>query len=172
MSIFGPSPLEEKLARLLENEQKETKLLLHIVHELVQKQPHSNRVRLILTQSINNSNYQIMSLTLASNQQSVGTLGLQDTVTGQPVTASFSNVQATPSSPNFTADIDASNNITVKGVSEGSGFLTVNALVAYTDSTGQAQNQTLSVNIDISIVAVVSADGVALVVNFGPATQQ
>ena len=130
-------------------------------------------VRLILTTNINNSIYSIMSLSLASNQKSLGTLGLQDTVTGASVTASFTNVAPTSDNTSiYTATVDGSGNVVVSGVTPGTGTLTVTATAAYTDSTGAAQSAPLTVTVGITVTKVITADSVALTISFGTPTAQ
>lgn len=133
--------------------------------------PHA--VRLVLTSIISNSKYQIMSLTIASNQKSLGTLGLVDAVTNAAVTGTFTGVGATSDTPAaFTASVDADNDVVVTGVAAGAGNLNVTATAAYTDSTGAAQSKPLTVTIPVTIIGVVVADQVNLVVNFGNPTAQ
>lgn len=133
----------------------------------------SHPVRLILKQIINQSTYQIMALSLASNQKSLGTLGLQDTVTGAAVTSSFTNVAPTSDNTSvYTAATDADGNVIVSGVTPGTGTLVVTAVAAYTDSTGAAQSAPLTVSVGITVTQVVVADQVALTISFGNPTAQ
>jgi hypothetical protein len=127
----------------------------------------SSKVRLVLTQTINKSIFQIMSLTIASNQKSLGTLVLVDEVTSQPVTGSFTGTTATSDSDSFTASVDSNGNVVVAGVLAGNGNVTVATTATYTDSTNTAQTQTLTVVVPVIITAVVTADAVGLEVNFG-----
>lgn len=130
-----------------------------------------NRVHLILKQTINHSTYQIMALSIASNQLVLGMLGLVDAVTSAAVTGTFTSVGAVSDTPAaFTASVDADNDIVVTGVAAGAGNVTVTATAAYTDSTGTAQSQALTVVIPVTITAVVTADAVNLVVTFGNPT--
>ena len=116
-----------------------------------------------------------MSLTLAANQAVTGTLGLVDSVTGQPVSAIFTAENFSSDTPAvFTAVQDTTNpnQVDVTAVAAGSGNLLVAATAAYTDSTGAAQTKPLPLSIPVTITAVVTADAVALVVNFGAPTTQ
>lgn len=114
-----------------------------------------------------------MSLSLVSNQQVAGTLGLLDTVTNNPVTATFANITAaSDNTAAFTVTSDASGNVNVVGVAAGTGNVTVTADASYTDSTGTAQTKTLSFTTDVTVTAIITADGVALTVTFGAPTQQ
>jgi len=138
--------------------------LLGIIENLTSCKAH--KVRLSLITIINNSKFEIMSLTLNANQKSQGTLGLVDTVTNLPVVATFASVTATPDSAFITAVVNADNSITVTGVSAGAANLAVSASASYTDSTGAAQTATLTVSIPVT-VAQSTADSVALTVTFG-----
>lgn len=143
------------------------KIQAETIHHLTHSGPH--KVRLVLTQtSINNSKFIIMSLTLAANQKVLGTLGLVDQVTGAAVTGGFSGTGAVSDTPAaFTTSIDASGNVIVTAVAAGSGNVTATTTAAYTDSTGAAQSALLTVVVPITVTAVVTADAVSLVLNFG-----
>jgi hypothetical protein len=135
--------------------------------------PKKKSVHLVLTTNINNSKFIIMSLSIASNQTTLGTVALLDSVTQQPVTATFTNIAASSDDDAaFTTSLDASNNVVITGVAEGTGNLTVSATASYTDSNGNPQTADLSVVISVTITAVVTADAVELTVNFAPPTQQ
>lgn len=160
MGLFGDSATEKSLIETV-NIQAQT------IANLLSEKCKPHKVRLALTTIINRSKFEIMALTLNANQKSQGTLGLQDTVTGLPVVATFTSVTATPDNPAFfTATVNPDNTITVTGVSAGAGNLTVSASAAYTDSTGAAQTQTLSVSVGVT-VAQATADKVALTITFG-----
>ena len=147
--------------------------LIQELENLIKLERNHYRLVLTTTHLLNKSKFQIMSLSLVSNQKVAGTLGLIDSVTNNPVTATFANVTATSDTPAaFTASVDSSNNIDVVGVAAGTGILTVSALTAYTDSTGAAQSVTLTTTVDVTITAVITADGVALTVTFGTPTAQ
>jgi hypothetical protein len=124
--------------------------------------------RLVLTTFINNFQIQVMSLTLAANQSSVGTLGLVDNTTGAAVSATFANVQAVPSDATlFSATVNADGTITVAGIAAGQGTLSVSADATYTDSnTGQSVTNNETATIGVLVNAVVSPEGVSLVVTF------
>lgn len=174
MSIFGESQAEKDefkiIYRLLENESR----LLKIVEELLPHESHKHKVRLVLNQKLNNNSiFQIMALTLVSNQQVAGTLGLVDQVTNLPVSGTFAGTSAaSDTAAAFTASVDASGSVVVAGVAAGTGNLSVSTTATYTDSTGAAQTAPLAVTIPVTITAVVTADAVSLVVNFGTPTAQ
>src|ERR1700749_1881469 len=130
-----------------------------------------HRYKLILETIVNNNfKTQIMGLTLNSGQQAVGTLGLQDTVTGNAVQAQFTGVTATPDNAAvYTATVNADGSISVAAVAPGSGTLSFSASVTYTDSNGQAQTATLTGTVAVS-VAQAAADSVALVISFSAPT--
>lgn len=147
--------------------------LVHIVDRLTREKHTPNRVHLTLNIKSPNQILQIMALSIASNQKVLGTLALVDAVTNGAVTGSFSAVSATSdTAAAFTASVDADNDVVVTGIAAGSGVLTVVATAAFTDSTGVSQTQSLSVGIPVTITAVVTADQVNLVVNFGNPTAQ
>ena len=159
MPLFGGESQEEKERDSIISR------LLGIIENLTGNKPHP--VRMSLNTIINNSKFQIMALTLGATQKAQGTLGLVDTVTNLPVTASaFASVTAVPDSAFFTAVVNPDNSITVSGASAGAGNLVVTASASYTDSTGAAQTQTLTVSIPVT-VAQATADSVALTVTFG-----
>jgi hypothetical protein len=134
---------------------------------------HKIKPELVLYRIFNNKKIKIMSLSIVSNQKVAGVLGLIDSVTNNPVTATFSNVTAVSDTPAaFTASVDSSNNIDVVGVAAGTGNVTISATVAYTDSTGAAQSTTLTLVVAVTITAVVTADGVALTVTWGTPVAQ
>lgn len=129
---------------------------------------HAHKVELVLTTLINNFKIKVMSVELAANQKVLGALGLQDSVTGNPVTATFSNVQATSDTPAaFTASVDANNNIIVTGVAAGAGKVNISATASFTNSLNQPATANLSLSVDVTIDAVVVADNVVLVITWG-----
>lgn len=166
MGLFGETKIEKEafeiIERLLSNENK----LLHIVERLLPKEPVVHKVRLLLITFINKSKFEIMALNLTGTQSAQGLLGLTDTVTNVPVTATFDSVTATLDGGFATSTVNADNSITVTAVSPGTGTLTVGANVSYTDSTGAAQTQPLSTTVPVT-VAQATADSVALTVTFG-----
>jgi hypothetical protein len=156
---------------LFTNPFTEIRKLIAELEELIKLE--KNPYRLVLTQTINKSKFQIMSLSISSNQQVAGVLGLVDAVTGVAVTATFTGVTATSDTPAAaTVNVDASNNINLIGVAAGSGNIDVSAVAAYTDSTGTAQSQTLTTTVPFVVTAVVTADAINLVVTFGSPTTQ
>lgn len=173
MSIFGESQAEKDefkiIDRLLDNEKRSLEneeRLLKIIDKLLPHEHKPNKVRLALITFISKSKFEIMALNLTGTQSAQGLLGLTDTVTNVPVTATFDSVTATLDSAFATATVNGDNSITVTAVSPGTGTLTVAANVSYTDSTGAAQVQPLSTTVPVT-VAQASADSVALTVTFG-----
>jgi len=136
------------------------------------RRPH--KVRLILKQIINNSIYQIMSITLAANQKIAATFGIVDEVTGGEVTGLFSNQSgSTDNAAVATSSIDASGNLVVTAVAPGTCNVSGSALAAYTNSLGAAKSEQLTTDlIPCTVTAVVTADAVKLVLNFGAPTAQ
>jgi hypothetical protein len=162
MGLFGESNQEKEEFSIINR-------LLGIIENLTGNKPHP--VKLVLLTKINNSKFQIMALSIAANQQVAGTLGLVDQVTSAAVTGTFAGTSAVSDTPAaFTANVDASGNVNVVAVAAGTGNLTVTTTAAYTDSTNTPQTASLSVVIPVAITAVVVADAVSLVVNFGTPT--
>lgn len=163
---FGESSAQKEDEKIIDR-------LLGIIENLSSCKAHP--VRLVLTKTINNSKFSIMSLTLAANQAVTGTLGLVDSVTGLAVTATFTAETFSSDTPAAFAavqDTTNPNQVDVTAVAAGSGNLLVAATAAYTDSTGAAQTKPLTLSIPVTITAIVTADAVALVVNFGAPTTQ
>lgn len=145
------------------------------INECCCNKPEKHKYHLIFTTTniLNKSKFIIMDLNLVSNQKVAGTLGLLDSTTNTPVSASFSGVTATSDTPAaFTASVDADNNIDVVGVAAGSGVLTISAVAAYTDSTNAPATQTLTTTVNVIISAVIVADQVVLTVTFGSPVNQ
>lgn len=117
----------------------------------------------------NEKTYIIMGLTLASNQFSLGQLGLIDSDTLEAVSASFSNQSFSGGNDSaFTVAQDADPNVVkVSGVAEGSGQVSFSATAVYTDKFGNGKTKDLSGTIDVTITAVQQEQNVTLVVNFG-----
>jgi hypothetical protein len=133
-----------------------------------------HKYHLVLTASINKSNFIIMSLSIQSNQFSLGTLGLIDADTQEQVSATFSNQSFSGTNDSsFTVAPDADpNTAKVTGVAEGSGQVNFSAHVSYTDKNGQSKEKDLSGTVDVSITAVLVDQNVSLVVNFAPPQNQ
>lgn len=115
-----------------------------------------------------------LTLALAANQQDLGSFGLIDTVTNQPVSGTFANPQASSDTPSVAiASLDKNGNPQAVAVAVGTANLTYSIIATYTNSLGNVVTVTLSVTYAVTITAVVTADGVALVINWGaPTTQQ
>jgi hypothetical protein len=138
--------------------------------------PHKySNYRLILTKHFNNSIFKVMSVNLAANQQQVFQFGLTDTTNPETaVTGTFSNGTVVSDNPNVcTGNVDASGNVNFVAVAPGVANLTASAIAAFTDSTGAKQSQQLNTDpVPVTIVAVVTADGVKLVLIPGAITTQ
>lgn len=174
MGLFGQSDQEKEdfhiIEHLLRNEerfQENEKRLLKLLERLIPHEPPKPKVRLALITFINNSKLEIMILNLTGTQTSQGILGLLDTVTNVPVTATFANIVATPDSAFVTAAVNSDNSISVVGVTPGTGNLVITSDVSYTDSTGVPQTQNLTATIPVTVAqSQPTADGVALTVTF------
>jgi cell fate (sporulation/competence/biofilm development) regulator YmcA (YheA/YmcA/DUF963 family) len=162
---FGKHDRRE-LERLLEEAILENQRLTKIIDKLINPQKHS--VHLVLTQNINQTKSILMALTLATNQTSTGTLGLIDSVTQQPVTATFDTQTYVSSDVTiFTAAAGTDpNTVVITPVAAGSATLNVSANASYTDSAGNAQVSPETASVSVTVTAVVTADAVTLVVNF------
>lgn len=108
-----------------------------------------------------------MSAQLNVNEMLVGTLGLVNHQTQQPITATFANVTVTSSDPTiFTTALDASGNVDVDGVAVGSGTLTISADATYVDpATGATVTFTKLLTVSVTISPAATATD--LVVTFG-----
>jgi hypothetical protein len=172
------------------HDEAEERRLVHIIHDLIRNNsnlvhtnlqlvsivdrltnPQSSGVQLVLTSSINNSNYKIMSLTLASNQLANGRIALVDKDTQAKIDATFANVSfAGTNDAAFTVTQDPNdpNAVQVKGVAEGSGQVTGTADATYTDAnTGQSVTTTVNVTVDVSVTPVApQPQNVELQLNF------
>lgn len=159
-----------------DHEEKELaiiKKLIDIINKLTRPPTQHERIRLILKTILdkNNSIFQIMALNLNTGQFSIDSLGLIDSDTGNPVSATFANATFTSSDPAvFTTEQDAANPNSTKdtAVAAGSASLTATADVTYTDANTQASvTKSLSVTIPVIVSAVVAGENVALVINQG-----
>lgn len=162
---FGKHDRKE-LERLLEEELIENQRLTKIIDKLINPQKHN--VHLVLITNINQTKSILMALTLATNQSSTGTLGLIDSVTQQPVTATFDTQTYVSSDATvFTAAQGGDpNTVVITPVAAGSATLNISANATYTDSTGAAQVSPETASISVTVTSVVTADAVTLVVNF------
>jgi hypothetical protein len=131
---------------------------------------NKHRYHLVFETLINNFKIAIMGAQLNSGQLVIGSLGLVDNVTGNPVQGTFTNVTATSdNSAVYAAVVNADGTITITAVAPGSGNLSFGATAAYTDSNGNAQSQALSGTISVA-VAQPAADSVSLVLTLGTPT--
>lgn len=157
---------EQNERRLIKENERLFRELQRCLH---QKQAHP--VQLILTFN-NQSKLKTMAVTLNPNQSVIGSLSLIDTVTGNPVVATFANPQATSDNPAaVTAVVNPDGTITATAVTPGTANITASADVSYTDSNGAAQT---AIGIAAPVVAVSvaqpAADSVGLVLTFGTPT--
>jgi hypothetical protein len=168
MSLLGASHMEKTELEII-------KLQAEVIERLTRKDHEPHKVRLILTRNINNSIYQIMNANLAANQQQAFTFALQDTTNPAVTpTGTFTNGAVVSDTPGVaTGNVDASGNVNFVAVAPGTANLTASALAAYTDSLGNAQSSQLSTDpVLVTVTAVVTADGVKLVLIPGPITTQ
>ena len=131
----------------------------------------SNTPRLVFTTIINNFKIQIMGIQLKSNEKVDGQLQLQDQVTGDPIAATLSNVQATSDNEEVVkAIVNPDNSVTATAVAPGNANITVKADVSYTDSTGAAVQSTFQTV--VLVVITQKPNDVALIVNWGTPVAQ
>lgn len=111
-----------------------------------------------------------MSLSIAANQKAPIIVGLIDSDTLQPVTATFTNTTNT-SDNGAIFTVDAAGNLV--GVSAGSANLLTQCDATYTDSkTQQSVTKTLNLTTPIDVQAVVTGENVTLVVSLGTPVAQ
>lgn len=148
--------------------------LVGIVDRLTQDK--KERVRLVLTTILNNNKFIVMSITLNANQFSLDTLSLIDSDTNAAVAATFANQSFASSDPSiFTSTQDVTDPNSTKDVAVGAGTasLNISADVTYTDAnTNQPVTKTLTLVVDVTVVAVVAGENVALVLTQGAPQQQ
>lgn len=165
----------KELLELNKGLEEENRRLIKVIDNLTKgPRPHQH-IKLILVRNINNSIYQIMNANLAANQQQAFTFALQDTTNPAIVpTGTFANGTVVSDAPGVaTGNVDASGNVNFVAVAPGTANLTASALAAFTDSLGNPQSQQLSTDpVVVTVTAVVTADGVKLVLTPGPITQQ
>lgn len=133
---------------------------------------HPHHVRGILF-FLTSNKISFMALSFSGNNQlAIGTLGLQDVVTGLPVTPTspFSGISVTSDTPAVaTALVDASGNIDATSVSAGAFNLTIVFTANYNNSLGVAQTGTITV-IAPGTVAQATADQVVGTITWGTPT--
>ena len=105
-------------------------------------------------------------------QHLAATLELVDTVTGSPITgATFSGVSISSDNTaimEVVTNADNPEEQDIVGMAAGEANLSVTAIADFTDSNNEPASETVSAVIPVTVES--TADGVALVVNFGPAT--
>lgn len=164
------NPEKEELD-IIERLIKNNKSLIDIVGRLATPS-REFRTRLVLTTILdNNTTVQIMSITLNANQFSLDTISLIDSDTGNAVAATFANQSFSSSDPSvFTSVQDSSdpNSTRDTAVGAGSASLNISAEATYTDgNTGQSVTKTLTLVVDVTVVAIVAGENVALVLTQG-----
>lgn len=154
-------------------EKEELEIIEHLV-KIIERltQPQKQRTRLVLQTILqNNTIVQIMSLKLNANQFSLDVLSLIDSDTGAAVAATFANQKYESSDPNvFTSVQDATDPNTTKDTAVGAGTanLNVSADATYTDAnTGQSVTKSLSLVVDVTVIAIVAGENVSLVLTQG-----
>ena len=111
-----------------------------------------------------------MALSLNKQDFVNAQLALKDTVTDQPVSATFTDIVLTSSDTAiFTVDTDVNNDaqLDLVGVAAGEATLNVSALAAYTNSNGDPVSETKTTTVAVT-VSLPPADGTELVVSFTP----
>lgn len=156
---------ERELLKIISIETGIIEMLLKDEHK------HHRKVELVFTTLINNFKIRIMALQLNAGQFSLGTLALIDSDTNNAVAASFANPVFTGSNDAaFTVSPDSSdpNTARVTAVAAGTGSVSATTDVTYTDSvSGQPITKSLSVSVDVTVVAITAGENVTLQLNFG-----
>jgi hypothetical protein len=147
-------------------------LIENLTINVGEEKPHPNPVRgIIFFLTSNKISFMALSFT-GNNQLAIGTLGLQDVVTGLPVTPTspFSGISVTSDTPAVaTAIVDASNNIDATSVSAGAFNLTIVFTAVYNNSLGVSTTATITV-LAPGTVAQATADQVAGTITWGTPT--
>ena len=171
MGLFTDKDLEktvkiqaETIQDLIRENKHLTHQLLHCIKHCKPQTPHPVKLSIIFN---NNLNPSTMSLELKSGQSSVGTLVVTDTVTNQPVPATFQNVVATSDNPSVASVVvNSDGTITATGVSAGTANASISAVALFTDSLGNSQSQGLSTTEVLTVDSVPVANPVSLSVNW------
>jgi hypothetical protein len=109
----------------------------------------------------------IMAAQLNVNEMLVGTLGLIDHATQQPIPATFGNVSVSSSDTSiFTTNLDNNGNVDVDGIAVGTGTLTISADATYTDPATQA-TVTFTKILTVSVTVSPANTPTDLVISFG-----
>src|ERR1700739_3234434 len=164
MSIFGHHKDEEKQPSLfIEN-------LNIFLGEETHHHPHPVRGVVIFLTS-NKISFMALSFS-GNNQLAIGTLGLQDVVTGLPVTPTnpFSSISVVSAPPAVaTAVVNAAGNIDATSVAAGSFNLTIVFTAVYNNSLGASTTSVITV-VAPGTVAQASADQVVGTITWGTPT--
>lgn len=171
MGIFSDHNLEQTVkiqAEIIQSLDRKndhlTKELIHCLKHCHHDKPHPVKLSIIF---YNNTNPSTMSLELKSGQTSIGTLIVTDTVTGQPVSATFTNLSAVSDSPGVASVTpNADGTITATGVSSGTANASISAIAAFTNSLGNSDSQSLSVVEALTVDSVPVANPVSLSVSW------
>lgn len=161
----------EDLVKRLEREIEEfwAKIWLPFRHHH-HKHPHPVRGIIFFLTS---NKISFMALSFGGNNLlAIGTLGLQDVVTGLPVTptAPFSNISVTSDTPAVaTALIDAAGNVDATSVSPGTFNLTIVFTAVYNNSLGVSTTSVITL-VAPGTVAQATADQVAGTITWGTPT--
>jgi len=161
----------EDLLRRLEREIEEfwLRIWLPFRHHH-HKHPHPVRGVVFF---ITSNKISFMALSFSGNNLlAIGTLGLQDVVTGLPVTPTspFSDISVTSDTPAVaTAVVDAAGNIDATSVSAGTFNLTIVFTAVYYNSLGVSTTSVITV-VAPGTVAQASADQVVGTITWGTPT--
>jgi hypothetical protein len=130
--------------------------------------PH--KTKLFFITIINHFKIQIMSVSINKNEFVNTHLALKDSVTGDPVTATFTDIVLTSSDEAIvTCNTDADNdgNVDVKGISVGEASVNVSATASYTNSNGDPVSESKTASVAVTVTQP-TADGTELEVSFTP----
>ena len=165
MGLLGDSHSEKELIETV-------KLQAETIERLTREKHHPHPVRgIIFFLTSNKISFMALSFS-GANLLAIGTLGLQDIVTGLPVTPTspFSGISVTSDTPTVaTALIDASGNVDATSVAPGAFNLTVVFTAVYNNSLGVSTTATITV-VAPGTVAQATADQVAGTITWGTPT--
>lgn len=173
---FFNRKLEEAVkiqAEIIEEITEEYFKLLKKFWKCIEK-PH--RVKWAFITIINNSKFIIMDLSLNENQFSVAQNALFDLVTGNQIPdAVFTNLVMSSSDETVaTVSVLADGTVQVNGVNGGPGeapsriaVISGKSNVTYTNSLGESSTGQLLITVNVTVLAVQTADGVEWRLIFG-----
>lgn len=128
----------------------------------------SHKTKLVIYTIINHFKIQIMALSLNKNEFVNTHLALKDSVTGDPIEATFTDIVLTSSDESIVTcntDTDNDGNVDVKGINPGEASINVSALALYTNSNNDPVSETKTVSVPVT-VSQPAADETELVVSF------